>query len=79
MALGHEVDTHGLTPTALEAKGKTLMSFLSDWREAFVLFTTYQWGKPQPPIYRGNAEGANLPAIASRSGEAGGTPPHISR
>jgi hypothetical protein len=26
-----------------------------------------------------NAEGANLPAIASRSGEAGGTPPQIRR
>jgi len=21
----------------------------------------YQWGKPQAPIYRGNAEGAKLP------------------
>jgi hypothetical protein len=37
------------------------MSFLSDRREAFVLFTTYQWGKPQPPIHRGNAEGARIP------------------
>ena len=27
----------------------------------------------------GNAEGASLPAIASRSGEAGGTPPLIGR
>jgi len=44
-----------------------------------VLFTTYQWGKPQPPACRGNAEGASLPAIASRSGESGGSPPQISR
>ena len=55
------------------------MSFLSDWWEAAVLFTTYQRGKPQPPTCRGNAEGANLPAIASRSGEAGGAPLQISR
>jgi hypothetical protein len=26
-----------------------------------VLFTTYQWGKPQPPSCRGNAEGARVP------------------
>jgi len=48
--------------------------------EAAVLFTTYQWGKPQLPCSKGageNAEGASLPAIASRSGEAGGTPPLI--
>jgi hypothetical protein len=25
------------------------------------LFVTYQWGNPQAPIYRGNAEGAKLP------------------
>ncbi|MFO8164863.1 MAG: hypothetical protein R6T98_10075 [Desulfatiglandales bacterium] len=25
------------------------------------LFVTYQWGNPQDPIYRGNAEGAKLP------------------
>ena len=30
------------------------------WREAAVLFLIYPWGKPQPPIYRGNAEGAKL-------------------
>jgi hypothetical protein len=24
-------------------------------------FAPYQWGKPQGPIYRGNAEGAGLP------------------
>ena len=34
-----------------------LRSFLSDWREAAVLFTTYQRGKPQPTTCRGNAEG----------------------
>jgi len=38
-----------------------LTSFLSDWWEAAVLFTTYQRGKPQPPTCRGNAEGAKLP------------------
>jgi len=30
-------------------------------REGCCLFATYQWGKPQAPIYRGNAEGAKLP------------------
>jgi hypothetical protein len=30
-------------------------------------------------LVEGNAEGASLPAIASRSGEAGGTPPLIRR
>ncbi|MFO8164695.1 MAG: hypothetical protein R6T98_09195 [Desulfatiglandales bacterium] len=30
-------------------------------REGCRLFVTYQWGKPQAPIYRGNAEGAKLP------------------
>jgi hypothetical protein len=30
--------------------------------EGCCLFVTYQWGKPQAPIYRGNAEGQNLSA-----------------
>ncbi|MFO8163098.1 MAG: hypothetical protein R6T98_01020 [Desulfatiglandales bacterium] len=30
-------------------------------REGCCLFVTYQWGNPQAPIYRGNAEGAKLP------------------
>jgi hypothetical protein len=30
-------------------------------------------------LVEGNAEGASLPAIASRSGEAGGNPLQISR
>jgi len=29
--------------------------------EGHCLFATYQWGKPQAPIYRGNAEGVKLP------------------
>ncbi|MFO8163846.1 MAG: hypothetical protein R6T98_04870 [Desulfatiglandales bacterium] len=29
--------------------------------EGCCLFVTYQWGNPQAPIYRGNAEGAKLP------------------
>ncbi|MFO8162919.1 MAG: hypothetical protein R6T98_00105 [Desulfatiglandales bacterium] len=29
--------------------------------EGCCLFVTYQWGNPQDPIYRGNAEGAKLP------------------
>ena len=29
--------------------------------EGRCLFATYQWGKPQAPIYRGNKEGAKLP------------------
>ncbi|MFO8164147.1 MAG: hypothetical protein ACQEQO_06440 [Thermodesulfobacteriota bacterium] len=29
--------------------------------EGCCLFATYLWGKPQAPIYRGNAEGAKLP------------------
>ncbi|MBW1672615.1 MAG: hypothetical protein JRJ45_03045 [Deltaproteobacteria bacterium] len=44
-----------------------------------MLFIIYRWGKPQPLIYQGNAEGASLPAIASRSAEASGTLPQISR
>jgi len=28
--------------------------------EGYCLFITYQWGNPQAPIYRGNAEGAKL-------------------
>ena len=50
--------------------------------EAAVLFTTYQWGKPQLRCSKGageNTEGASLPAIASCSGEAGGTLPLICR
>ena len=35
--------------------------------------------RSSPDFLRENAEGASLPAIASRSGEAGGTPPQISR
>ena len=41
------------------------MCFLSDWWEAFVLFTTYLWGKPQPPIFWGNAEGEDSPVDTS--------------
>jgi hypothetical protein len=29
--------------------------------EGCCLFVTYQWGNPQAPIYRGNAERAKLP------------------
>ncbi|MGM0382142.1 MAG: hypothetical protein ACQEQO_01410 [Thermodesulfobacteriota bacterium] len=29
-------------------------------REGCCLFVTYQWGNPQAPIYRGNAEGAKF-------------------
>ncbi|MFO8165377.1 MAG: hypothetical protein R6T98_12720 [Desulfatiglandales bacterium] len=29
--------------------------------EGCCLFVMYQWGNPQAPIYRGNAEGAKLP------------------
>ncbi|MFO8164730.1 MAG: hypothetical protein R6T98_09375 [Desulfatiglandales bacterium] len=29
--------------------------------EGCCLFVMYPWGKPQAPIYRGNAEGAKLP------------------
>ncbi|MFO8165835.1 MAG: hypothetical protein R6T98_15045 [Desulfatiglandales bacterium] len=29
--------------------------------EGCCLFVAYQWGNPQAPIYRGNAEGAKLP------------------
>jgi hypothetical protein len=50
--------------------------------KAAVCFTTDQWGKPQLSRSKGaggNAEGASLPAIASRSGEAGGNSPLISR
>jgi hypothetical protein len=36
-------------------------------------------GSRSPQPVEGNAEGASLPAIASRSGEAGGNPPSISR
>ncbi|MFO8163600.1 MAG: hypothetical protein R6T98_03600 [Desulfatiglandales bacterium] len=30
-------------------------------REGCCLFVTYQWGNPQAPIYRGNADRAKLP------------------
>ncbi|MFO8164725.1 MAG: hypothetical protein R6T98_09350 [Desulfatiglandales bacterium] len=33
------------------------------------LFVTYQWGNPQAPIYRGNAEGFRLDSVLE------GTPP----
>ena len=36
-------------------------------------------GTHSSELVEGNAEGASLPAIASRSGEAGGAPPQISR
>ena len=36
-------------------------------------------GNRSPEPVEGNAEGASLPAIASRSGEAGGNPLLISR
>ncbi len=36
-------------------------------------------GSRSSELVEENAEGVSLPAIASRSGEAGGTPPQISR
>ena len=44
--------------------GRAWGLFYCDWWEAAVLFTTYQWGKPQLLRSKGageNAEGARLP------------------
>ena len=46
-------------------------------REGHEAFSVVTGGRPQLPRAKGageHAEGASLPAIASRSGEAGGTP-----
>ena len=49
-----------------------MRSFLSDCREAAVLFTAYQWGKPQPRAYRGECGGGkNPPQISRRKDQAG--------
>jgi len=53
-------------------------SFLSDCREAFVISNCYGMGTPWlRSAGSKNREGVGLPAIASRSGEAGGLPPSI--
>ncbi|MFO8163126.1 MAG: hypothetical protein R6T98_01170 [Desulfatiglandales bacterium] len=38
-------------------------------REGCRLFVTYQWGNPQAPIYRGNAEGLRLGEPPARRGQ----------
>jgi len=38
--------------------------FLSDWREAAVLFVTYPWGKPQLPLAGECGGGKTLPWIS---------------
>ncbi|MFO8163436.1 MAG: hypothetical protein R6T98_02755, partial [Desulfatiglandales bacterium] len=38
-------------------------------REGCCLFVTYQWGNPQAPIYRGNAEGFRLGEPPARRGQ----------
>jgi hypothetical protein len=49
-----------------------LRRFLSDWREAAVLLTTYQRGKPQPRACRGECGGGkNPPQISRRKDQAG--------
>ncbi|MFO8165298.1 MAG: hypothetical protein R6T98_12320 [Desulfatiglandales bacterium] len=37
--------------------------------EGCCLFVTYQWGNPQAPIYRGNAEGFRLVEPPARRGQ----------
>ncbi len=55
-----------------------MTSFLSDWWEAFVISGCYETGDPLAPSeVEGNREGGGLPAIASRSGEAGGLHPFV--
>jgi hypothetical protein len=49
---------------------------LQGWSEGTVFSRLISGGSRSPEPVEGNAERASLPAIASRSGEAGGNPPH---
>ena len=54
-----------------------LVFLLSDWWEACATSSAVGGGAPVPrSAGTGNREGGALPAIASRSGEAGGLPPN---
>jgi hypothetical protein len=51
-----------------------MKSFLSDWREAFVISNSYGMGDPlaRDPKDRENREWGGLPAIASRQARQAG-------